>query len=33
LIFGVLRQRYGTVAPMITHCLINVIAVLAITYQ
>lgn len=29
IIFGVLRQRYGTVAPMITHCLINVIAVLA----
>jgi membrane protease YdiL (CAAX protease family) len=29
MIFGVLRRRYGTVAPMITHCLINVIAVLA----
>lgn len=33
IIFGMLRQRYGTIAPMITHCLINVIAVLAMTYK
>jgi membrane protease YdiL (CAAX protease family) len=33
IIFGLLRRRYGTVAPMITHCLVNVIAVLALTYR
>jgi membrane protease YdiL (CAAX protease family) len=31
-IFGLLRQRYGTTAPMITHGLVNLVAVLAQTY-
>jgi len=32
IVFGLMRKRYGTVAPMITHGVVNLIAVLIQTY-